>query len=128
MSSRSLENATAALAQLRSFLSVPVVSDRDRAGVIQAFEFTFETTWKMLKAIAESEGLTAESPKRALAAGYRLGILDDEATWLDMLQHRNLTSHVYHAQLAREIFEAVRDRYVDALTIAIERATDRGRV
>ena len=128
MTSRSLENATAALAQLRSFLAVPVVTDRDRAGVIQAFEFTFEATWKMLKTVAESEGLTAESPKRALAAAYRLGILEDEATWLDMLQHRNLTSHVYHAELAREIFEAVRDRYVDALTMAVDRSNGRGQV
>jgi hypothetical protein len=61
-----LDNARAALQQLQSFLSTPVLDDRDRAGVIQAFEFTFETVWKLFKHIAEAEGLEAPSPKRAL--------------------------------------------------------------
>jgi len=39
-----------------------------------------------------------------------------------MLQHRNLTSHVYHAALAAEIFAAIRDRYVVALANAVLRA------
>lgn len=128
MSTRPLDNARAALLQLQTFLGVPVVSDRDRAGVIQAFEFTFEATWKLFKAIAESEGLNAESPRRALTAAHRLGIVDDEATWLEMLQHRNLTSHVSHAALASEIFIAIRDRYATALTAAVERAASQGAV
>ena len=122
MATRPLDNAQAALQQLQAFLATPVLSDRDRAGVIQAFEFTFDATWKLLKVVAEAEGLNAESPRRALAAAYRLGILEDEATWLEMLQHRNLTSHVYHAALAAEIFAAIRDRYVVALANAVLRA------
>jgi hypothetical protein len=39
-----------------------------------------------------------------------------------MLLHRNLTSHVYHAALASEIFVAIRDRYEAALAAAVERA------
>ena len=39
---RSIENFELALKKLNEYLSTPVVSDRDRSGVIQAFEFTFE--------------------------------------------------------------------------------------
>jgi predicted nucleotidyltransferase len=42
-----------------------------------AFEFTFETVWKLLEHLAESEGLSADSPRRALMAGYKLGVLED---------------------------------------------------
>jgi len=122
MSTRPLDNARAALQQLQAFLATPAVSDGDRAGVIQAFGFTFEATWKLFKAIGEADGLNAESPRRALTAAHRLGIVEDEATWLEMLQHRNLTSHVYHAALAIEIFVAIRDRYAAALAAAVERA------
>jgi nucleotidyltransferase substrate binding protein (TIGR01987 family) len=115
MSAKSLANAEAALKQLVQFLAVPAVSDRDRAGVIQAFEFTFEAVWKLLKHLAEAEGLAAESPKRALVAAFKLGIVTDEALWLEMLRDRNLTSHVYHVDLAERIFEAIRDRYAAAL-------------
>ena len=39
MKSQALANAESALKQLVAFLEAPAVSDRDRAGVIQAFEF-----------------------------------------------------------------------------------------
>lgn len=119
MKSQSLANAEAALKQLVAFLEAPALSDRDRAGVIQAFEFTFEAVWKVLKHIAEAEGLPAESPKRALIAAYKMGIVKDETLWLDMLRDRNLTSHVYHADLAERIFAAVRDCYAAALGEAV---------
>ena len=119
MKAKAQENAEAALAALTSFLAQPVASDRDRAGVIQAFEFTFETLWKLLKAVAEREGLQAESPRRALVAGYKLGLIDDEPPWLGMLNDRNATSHTYHHQVAERIFEAIRSRYAEALSGAV---------
>ena len=117
---KALANAEAAVAALGTFLGVPVISDRDRAGVIQAFEFSFEAVWKLLKAMAEREGLPAESPRRALVAGHSLGFIDDEALWLAMLADRNLTTHTYHHQVAARIFAAVRDRYALALTAAVQ--------
>jgi nucleotidyltransferase substrate binding protein (TIGR01987 family) len=125
MSSRALANAEAALKQLVAFLGVPAVSDRDRAGVIQAFEFTFEATWKLMKHLADAEGIVAESPKRALIAAHKMGIVKDEALWMDMLRDRNLSSHVYHVDLAERIFVAVRDRYAVALaeSVGIARST-----
>ncbi len=122
MKPRALANAEAAVAKLTAFVSEPAISERDRAGVIQAFEFTFEATWKLLKLAAEREGLDAESPKRALIAAHKLGIIRDELLWLDMLQDRNLTSHVYHAELAGRIFTAITTRYAAALTDAVARA------
>jgi nucleotidyltransferase substrate binding protein (TIGR01987 family) len=59
--------------------------------------------------------VAAESPKRALIAAHKMGIVKDEALWLDMLRDRNLSSHVYHVDLAERIFAAVRDRYAAAL-------------
>jgi Nucleotidyltransferase substrate binding protein like len=70
MTSRARENAETALAALQAFLATPVKTERDRAGVIQAFEFTFEAVWKLIKHVAEGEGLPAESPRRALMAGH----------------------------------------------------------
>ena len=117
---KALVNAEAAMASLTAFLAEPVTTERDRAGVIQAFEFTFEAVWKLLKAVAERDGLAAESPRRALIAGYTLGVIQDEALWLAMLNDRNLTTHTYHHQVAARIFEAIRDRYAPALLRATE--------
>lgn len=122
MTTRAVENAEAAVAKLTAFLREPALTDRDRAGVIQAFEFTFEATWKLLKFVAEREGLDAESPKRALIAGHKLGHVRDEGLWLELLQDRNLTSHVYHSELADRIFTAISTRYAAALADAVKQA------
>ena len=45
------------VATLDRFLQEPVETERDRAGVIQAFEFCYELSWKSLQEIATSEGL-----------------------------------------------------------------------
>ncbi len=122
MTHRSLDNAGRAIDQLKAYLAQPVVTDRDRAGVIQAFEFTFECVWRLLKHISEAQGLPAPSPKKALSSAFRLGLIQDEKLWLDMLRDRNLTSHVYNPTVAVTIFEAVSRRYCEALAAAVQAA------
>ena len=102
------DNAEKAVARLEQFLSLPVKDERDQAGVIQAFEFTFETCWKLLQKVALIEGLAAPSPKSAISAGFHLGICEPEQAWVSMLEDRNLTSHTYRAEAAEEIFERIR--------------------
>jgi len=120
----SLANLELALNNLERFLDEPIVSDRDRAGVLQAFEYTFELSWKAAQKIAADQGLSAQSPRQALKAAFQLGLipLDEEETWLSMLNDRNRTVHTYRAELAQEIFERVRDRYQKALAGLLLRA------
>ncbi len=120
----SLANLELALNSLERFLNEPIVSDRDRAGVLQAFEYTFELSWKAAQKIAADQGLSAQSPRQALKAAFQLGLisLDEEETWLSMLNDRNRTVHTYRAELAQEIFERVRDRYQKALAGLLLRA------
>jgi Nucleotidyltransferase substrate binding protein like len=47
----------------------------------------------------------------------------DEVLWLDMLRDRNLTSHVYHHQIAERIFVAIQGRYAGALAEAVRLAS-----
>ncbi len=73
--------------------------------------------------MAPWHGLLADTPRAALRAGLQMGYirLEDEATWLEMLKDRNLTSHVYQKQLADEIFERVVERYVPVFRDTLER-------
>lgn len=91
-------NLKQAFGQLESYLSEPAKTDRDRAGVIQAFEFTFEQFWKAFQKVAGAQGLEANSPRQALQAAFQIRLIEsmEENVWLEMLKDRNLTSHVYH--------------------------------
>ena len=104
-----IDNFGKALSKLREFTAMPIVDDRDRAGVIQAFEFTFEQCWKVFQQVALGEGIVCASPRQALQAALQLKLIDaaDEQVWLDMLHDRNMTSHLYQEALALEISQRV---------------------
>ena len=120
---RAIDNFGKALAKLREFAAMPVVNDRDRAGIIQAFEFTFEQCWKAFQQLAAAQGIAVASPRQALQAAMQLQLIDaaDENAWLEMLHDRNMTSHLYQETVAREIAQRVVERYVNLLSSARQR-------
>ncbi len=109
-----IENFGKALSKLREFTATPIIDDRDRAGIVQAFEFTFEQCWKAFQQIAMMQGIATASPRQALEAAVRLKLIrrEDEQAWLDMLRDRNMTSHLYQEAVAVEIAQRVVDRYL----------------
>lgn len=120
---RSIENFGKALAKLREFAAMPVVNDRDRAGIIQAFEFTFEQCWKAFRQYAAAQGIVVVSPRQSLEAAMQLKLIDpaEETAWLDMLHDRNMTSHLYQETVAHKISQRVVDRYLALFEYALVR-------
>ncbi len=104
-----------ALARLREVLAEPK-STIVRDAAIQRFEFTFELAWKTAMRVAQSEGAECGvSPKEVIKAAFRLGWIDDDKLWLEMLKDRNRTTHIYNEALADEIFSRL-PGYLSALT------------
>lgn len=85
-------------------------------GVIQRFEFTFELFWKALKIILEDKGVAAKTPRDVLKEAFRLEWLDNEGLFLNMLEDRNRSSHIYSKKTSREIFERIKNSYVPAIS------------
>lgn len=99
---KSVLNLDRAFDSLREFLAEPIVTRRDRAGVIQAFEYSYEQFWKVFKKIAESENMEALSPRSSIQSAFQLGIIREEyeSTWIDIIKTRNETSHTYNEDQA----------------------------
>ncbi len=104
---RSLANWDRALTRLEEALSVPMADSLVVDGTIQRFEFSFELAWKSLKKALDREGERAGSPRQTLKRAYALGWIDHEQPWLDMLQDRNETAHIYDEAKAREIYQRI---------------------
>ena len=58
---RGVDSFGKAFAKLHEFSAMPMANDRDRAGVNQAFEFTFEQCWKAFQRVSTAQGLSAAS-------------------------------------------------------------------
>jgi nucleotidyltransferase substrate binding protein (TIGR01987 family) len=103
---RRLDTLAAALGRLESALSQPK-TEWTRDSAIQRFEFTFELAWKAVVAAARAEGLEVVSPRDAVRTARRLGWIDDDQRWLDMLDARNRTSHTYSEDTADSIYSGL---------------------
>jgi nucleotidyltransferase substrate binding protein (TIGR01987 family) len=93
----------------------------DKDGVIQRFEFTFELLWKVLKIFLEDSGIEVKTPKESLKQAFKIGWLGEEKVFLDMLEDRNKTSHIYDKETSEEIFERIKTTYLLAMENLLER-------
>jgi nucleotidyltransferase substrate binding protein (TIGR01987 family) len=107
----SLDSLGSALNRFGEALARPDPDDIVMDGTIQRFEFTFELFWKTLRRFLQQEGIDTASPKNTFKHAYRRGLLDREQLWIDMLKDRNLSSHVYNAETARQIFARLPSHY-----------------
>ena len=80
--------------------------DTIRDGVIQRFEFCAELAWKTAREYLIEQGYAeVNSPKAVMKQAYADGLIPDG--WLELLNDRNLTSHVYDDAAAAAIFERI---------------------
>jgi nucleotidyltransferase substrate binding protein (TIGR01987 family) len=77
------------------------------------FEFTYEMAWKALKRVLDFLGMDARAPRPVFKEAFAQGLLGEEQVWLDMIEMRNLSSHVYDEHEISKILDEL-DRYLAA--------------
>ena len=106
--SRALVQLTRAveLAQLRS------LSELEKQGLIQVFEFVFELAWNLMKDYFLYQGNPAISGSRdAIRSAFKQGLIADGEGWMEMIKSRNQTAHTYNESVANEIADSIMARY-----------------
>jgi len=84
-------------------------------GTIQRFEFTFELAWKLARAILKYQGIEAEAPRQVIKEAFKARMIQDGQQWLDMLEDRNKSSHIYDERQAVEIHVKIKTKYFQLL-------------
>jgi len=92
----------------------------DKDGVIQRFEFTFELLWKALKIYLEHQGIIVKTPRDSFVEAFRINLFDDEKIFLDMLEDRNNTSHIYNKVTSEKIFNRIKKNYSSEIAKIID--------
>jgi len=88
------------------------LTDLEKQGTIQGFEFTFELAWNVMKDYLEEQGVTGIiGSKNAIRHAFNKGIIEDGEVWMDMVKDRNLASHVYDEETAEGLFVAIKNIY-----------------
>ena len=119
----SLKKFSRALGRLEEAVATPP-SPLQSDAVIQRFEFTFELCWKTLRIhLSENEGIEVSSPKGTLKEAFRQGLIEqaEEQPFVQMLEDRNLSTHVYDEHETIEIFKRVSSRHLPLLKTLLSR-------
>ena len=94
------------------------LSDLERDGMILRFEYTQELAWKLLKNYIEYQGEAQMGGSRdTIRQAFRLGLIENSEPWFDMLESRNLTSHVYDEETEMTVIERIVDTYYPTLSL-----------
>lgn len=72
-----------------------------RDSLIQRFEFTYELTHKTLREFMKYLGVTLENsfPRTIYKKAYVNNLISDDKVWINLLEDRNATSHIYIMKL-----------------------------
>jgi nucleotidyltransferase substrate binding protein (TIGR01987 family) len=82
-------------------------TEQEKAGVVQAFEYTFELCWKMMKRFLEQRGRSAYSPKEVFRMAALEKFIEDPELWFEFLKKRNITAHTYEEEESNAVIEIV---------------------
>ena len=77
---------------------------------VNRFEFTSEMSWKAIRRCLDFLGVEAKYPRACFKEAYALGLIKNESVWLEMIEQRNLTSHVYNEDEVKGILSRL-DEY-----------------
>lgn len=102
-----LENYKKALKTLDEAMIKPPANDLERDGIIQRFEYCVEISWKSAKKVLEYHEQVVDTPRNIIRELAKINWIDNPNEWIDFLEARNKTSHLYHEEVATELFKLV---------------------
>ena len=106
------KKALAALKNAVELAAARELTDLEKQGMIQGFEFTFELAWNLMKDYLEEQGVTGIiGSKNAIRHAFNKGLIEDGEVWMDMVKDRNMASHVYDEKTAEDLVTAIKNTY-----------------
>lgn len=93
------------------------LTDLEREGLVQRFEYTFELAWKVLQDLLTFKGYEfVKGPNGTLQQAFEDGIISNHDGWRAMAKARTLTSHTYDEEDILDIVNDIFDVYAPLLT------------
>ncbi|MFH2031976.1 MAG: nucleotidyltransferase substrate binding protein [Bacteroidota bacterium] len=88
------------------------LTELERQGLIQAFEYTHELAWNTLKDFYEYQGESGlQGSRDTVKLAFNRGLIENGEVWMDMINSRNQSSHTYNEETAKGIVNAIIEKY-----------------
>jgi nucleotidyltransferase substrate binding protein (TIGR01987 family) len=112
------ENYKLAVSQLQKFIDKRDLNELEEQGLIQAFEFTHELAWNVMKDYFDYQGMVnIHGSRDATREAFHRELIINGDEWMDMIKSRNISSHTYHEEAVKKIkdkgFNSYFNLYID---------------
>ena len=93
------------------------LSDLERDGLIQRFEYTWEFGWKTMRDYLLDNGISipVRTVPNVIRAAFQAGLIDDGDAWIKAKNDRNIVSHEYGLAQAERIAGDIHSTYLPLL-------------
>ena len=102
---------------LREALDKRELTQLEREGTIQRFEYTMELAWKVMKDYLEAQNVVLPqiTPRAVIRAAFEAKLIADGEAWMDALDDRNRMSRTCSFERFEQVLDNVRARYLEAM-------------
>jgi nucleotidyltransferase substrate binding protein (TIGR01987 family) len=98
-----LQHAFAAFEKTQERYKKDTTDEIVQMALVQAFEFTYELSWKTMKDYLEYEGFGEfNGSKQVIRAAFQAKIITHAEIWMEAVSKRNLASHTYNQKILDE--------------------------
>ncbi|MEO5374921.1 MAG: nucleotidyltransferase substrate binding protein [Alphaproteobacteria bacterium] len=86
----------------------------EKEGIIQRFEYTMELSWKTMKDYLESQGVVFEqiTPRAVIRGAVSAKLVSEGQVWMDAIDARNRMSHTYNFAEFEKVIAAIGKDYL----------------
>ncbi len=110
-----LDNFNKAMKQLSSAVELfhsRNLSELEIQGLIQAYEYTYELAWNVMRDYFRFLGVnTINGPRDAFRESFQKALIHKGEDWMAMIESRNQTTHTYNKILADQIARKIVGTY-----------------
>ena len=93
------------------------LSQLEKEGVIQRFEYSIELAWKTLKDYLEFQNVVISqvTPRSIIREAFAARLIDNGQIWMNALDARNKMSHTYDLAQFESVIEDIKEHYLPAM-------------
>jgi nucleotidyltransferase substrate binding protein (TIGR01987 family) len=118
------KNAVGRLKEIIDLREQRPLSQFECDSIVKRFEFTYEMAWKLMMSYEKDNGITELlGSKDVVRQAFAMSIIENGEAWLEMIDDRNKTSHLYDEEMAADVIDEIVHTYYP-LFIELQRKMD----
>lgn len=101
-------NAIGRLSEVIELSKQRALNQFENDSLIKRFEFSYEMAWKLMMSYEKECGIyEIHGSKDVIRQAYSIGVIENGEAWLEMIDARNSTSHLYDEEMATDVIDEI---------------------